>query len=276
MAFARKFAHLLCCLPFCRDSSKSHRASTPIVSASLTEPAINANGATAPHELEEDANSRDSLPAIATLSSSRSASVVSSSDDLPSTPSSRSPSTDAEDDLDGRPSGVAVPSECQHDTKQVEKEGILRVKHVNEEVEAKERDSSIEHEESQVDTNPAPGFKRHNSKSGMSFKFKHNSSATVQLERIVLLDNHIIGYVTVENLDYHKEVFVRWTSDGWRNLTNTACKYHSSNAFGRRDTFAFRISVAGPIELCVFYVVRGHTYCDNNNGKNYSTLSNIQ
>ncbi len=111
------------------------------------------------------------------------------------------------------------------------------------------------------------------SASGMSFVFNSTATATVQLERLVLLSNQrILGIVTVANLAFHKEVYVRWTSNGWLTFTDTPCKYQSSNIPSQRDTFGFQLSTTGPVELCVCYTVLGQSYYDNNNGLNYPLL----
>ncbi len=110
------------------------------------------------------------------------------------------------------------------------------------------------------------------SMSGMSFIFNQASTATVQLERLVLLSNHILGFVTVTNLGSHKEVYVHWTSDGWQTFTDTPCKYLSSNVPSQRDTFGFQLSITSRVELCICYTVQAQTFCDNNSGENYSLL----
>ncbi len=111
------------------------------------------------------------------------------------------------------------------------------------------------------------------SASGMSFVFNSTATATVQLERLVFLSNQrILGIVTVGNLAFHKEVYVRWTSNGWQTFTDTPCKYQSSDIPSQRDIFGFQLSTTGPVELCVCYTVLGQSYYDNNNGQNYTLL----
>ncbi len=92
----------------------------------------------------------------------------------------------------------------------------------------------------------------------------------------MLLSNRILGRVTMANLAFEKAVYVRWTSDDWSTFTNTPCEFQSSDVPAQRDCFTFEIAIAGAVELCVSYAVRGHTYWDNNSAQNYSLPAKVE
>ncbi len=83
-----------------------------------------------------------------------------------------------------------------------------------------------------------------------TIQFEHvDTPAAVQLERVVHnCSDHLLGTVTVANLMYHKEVYVRWTRDNWESSTD------SSNVHNNRDTFVFQLPVAAAqIKCCIIY-----------------------
>ncbi len=106
----------------------------------------------------------------------------------------------------------------------------------------------------------------------LAIEFEHaDTPSPVQLERTVrICSDHLLGTVSVANIAYHKEAYVRWTRNHWESYTDSPASYQSSNAHNNRDTFAFQLPIAdAQIECCIIYNVAGETYYDNNHGQNY-------
>ncbi|KAK6638652.1 hypothetical protein RUM43_006919 [Polyplax serrata] len=101
----------------------------------------------------------------------------------------------------------------------------------------------------------------------------------VCLENVIVKENEqlVVGTVKVRNLDFHKEVFVRATSDGWKTQEDAFCLYvpNSPPSHGLTvlyDTFSFRLTLppkSSKIEFCVCFKCSGTDFWDNNYGKNY-------
>ncbi|XP_049790886.1 serine-rich adhesin for platelets-like isoform X2 [Schistocerca nitens] len=75
-------------------------------------------------------------------------------------------------------------------------------------------------------------------------------SGNVSLENVIVRDAEGVftGTVKVRNLDFHKEVQLRWTADGWKTYTDERCSYVEnqvacSSAYVLYDTFSFRVSL---------------------------------
>ncbi|ENN80584.1 protein phosphatase 1 regulatory subunit 3B isoform X2 [Dendroctonus ponderosae] len=101
----------------------------------------------------------------------------------------------------------------------------------------------------------------------------------VSLENVIVKDgeDQIIGTVKVQNLSFHKEVFVRSSCDNWKTNEDSFCNYVPNNiAVGLTyivfDTFSFKINLTPKsrrLEFCVCYKTDGKEYWDSNNGCNY-------
>jgi len=88
--------------------------------------------------------------------------------------------------------------------------------------------------------------------------------------------NHLIVYVAVQNLDYHKKVGIVYTTDGWQTWNNAFCSYSQSYLpeslpfQAQVETWKVEILVSSQkIEYAIFYIVKNNTYWDNNFGRNY-------
>ena len=104
----------------------------------------------------------------------------------------------------------------------------------------------------------------------------------VQLVELRLsADCKLSGTVTVVNLAYHKNVFVRWTADNWASYQDQVASYdHSSDGYSH-DWFVFYID--SPllrqeggvcVELAVAYQVDGQEFWDNNQQQNFELFLN--
>ncbi|KAM4736951.1 LOW QUALITY PROTEIN: protein phosphatase 1, regulatory subunit 3Da [Anableps anableps] len=111
----------------------------------------------------------------------------------------------------------------------------------------------------------------------------------VCLERVLCFELGIIGITQVLNLDFEKEVTVRYSFTEWKGCAETKASWVSTitktwNGEGGRgqefncDTFRFHLPVppslrpGAQLEFAIQYRVCGVEYWDNNNGKNYKLV----
>ena len=103
------------------------------------------------------------------------------------------------------------------------------------------------------------------------------STNKLSLENVVLREYSIFGTVCVANIDFHKNVFVRYTIDNWKNCKDAKGIYISGSSTGKTDTFSFEIPVSGDgdgltVEFCVCFETKIGSFWDNNKGQNYKIL----
>ncbi|XP_044754543.1 glycogen-binding subunit 76A [Coccinella septempunctata] len=99
----------------------------------------------------------------------------------------------------------------------------------------------------------------------------------VCLESAVLDDPiscSIKGVVRVRNIDFHKSVFVRYSTDRWRNSVDVQASYVNNSCDGYSDKFSFLIYAnmlrfGDKLEFAVCFLAKGNEYWDNNDGTNY-------
>jgi len=98
----------------------------------------------------------------------------------------------------------------------------------------------------------------------------------IYLENILCSQFAILGLIRVKNIDFTKEITVRYTTNNWKTHRDIWADYVSSSADKTTDKFTFRISIYSwlfedrcDIEFALCYRVNGMVYWDNNNGNNY-------
>ncbi|XP_077290864.1 glycogen binding subunit 70E [Arctopsyche grandis] len=101
----------------------------------------------------------------------------------------------------------------------------------------------------------------------------------VSLENVIIKakDGFLTGTVKVKNLDFHKEVVVRWSADNWVTSEDAFCTYvdvpvSSAGAYSIYDTFSFKVLlpvVSNYLAFCVCFRCQGKEYWDSNGGTNY-------
>jgi protein phosphatase 1 regulatory subunit 3A/B/C/D/E len=112
---------------------------------------------------------------------------------------------------------------------------------------------------------------------------KRLDSEKVSLENVIVRESEdiVVGTVKVRNIAYHKEVFIRSTSDDWKTHEDAYCTYVSNNtatsaaAYVLYDKFSFRLTLpprSRRVEFCVCFRCEGTEYWDSNCGKNYVLL----
>ena len=100
--------------------------------------------------------------------------------------------------------------------------------------------------------------------------FSRLRSRNVILESVKSEARAVHGIVRVVNLDYDKEVCVRWTHDNWKTSHNSTCSYCKGSNDGGTDRFAFTLPANGDdIQFAIRYRCAGKEYWDNNGGQNY-------
>ena len=97
-------------------------------------------------------------------------------------------------------------------------------------------------------------------------------SRNVALDRCGARERVVTGVVIVRNIEYHKEVFVRYTLDKWNTIHHTEAVYIPNSSDGDTDRFTF--SMVFPkcceiMEFAVCYKLSHREFWDSNDGKNY-------
>ena len=81
-------------------------------------------------------------------------------------------------------------------------------------------------------------------------------------------ENYQINAV-LQNYAYHKNVFVRYTTDGWKSYQDKALNYVQTNANGS-ETWSTKVNANGSdFQYAICYQVNGTEYWANNFGANY-------
>lgn len=85
----------------------------------------------------------------------------------------------------------------------------------------------------------------------------------------------ITGIVRVRNLDFHKSVHVRFSTDSWRTFSDMTANYVENSCDGFSDKFSFMLfgnsfQVGQRLELALRFSAKGEQFWDNNYGSNYS------
>ncbi|XP_072387926.1 protein phosphatase 1 regulatory subunit 3C isoform X1 [Diabrotica undecimpunctata] len=110
---------------------------------------------------------------------------------------------------------------------------------------------------------------------------KRLDTNNVTLENVIIkeAEDSILGTVKVRNLSFHKEVFVRCSTNDWKNYEDCFCTYVPNNMNTNinvlYDTFSFKIPLPNntkKLEFCACFKCDGKEYWDNNYNKNYVLL----
>lgn len=84
----------------------------------------------------------------------------------------------------------------------------------------------------------------------------------------------ITGTVRVRNLDYHKSVYVRYSTDNWRSFSDLQASYVENSCDGFSDKFTFTVygnsvQIGQRIEMAIRFHARGQQFWDSNYDTNY-------
>lgn len=97
-------------------------------------------------------------------------------------------------------------------------------------------------------------------------------SATMAIDELLM----IRGSVRVLNVDFHKTVLVRLTTDEWRSHSDVACAYVVGSCDGLTDRFRFSLTAGQQLQpgqrlsFAICYYAAGKEFWDNNRGANYT------
>lgn len=84
------------------------------------------------------------------------------------------------------------------------------------------------------------------------------------------MENYQVNAV-LQNYAYNKNVFVRFTTDGWKTYQDKALGYVKTNENGT-ETWSTRINAKGTdFQYAICYRVNGSEFWANNAGENYNT-----
>lgn len=88
------------------------------------------------------------------------------------------------------------------------------------------------------------------------------------------VDLSISGTVRVRNLDFHKSVHIRYTTDHWKSYADLQATYCEGSCDGFSDKFSFTLyvhtlSIGQQLEFAVRFQCKGCQYWDSNDGLNY-------
>ena len=99
----------------------------------------------------------------------------------------------------------------------------------------------------------------------------------IRLSSIKITGSTMDGRVRVENISFHKCVFLRYTLNHWLTSSDFSCSYFLQ-VDEETDEFSFSIHF-GPlylgqeIEFCLCYRLDNTEFWDNNQGANYQLVS---
>lgn len=88
-------------------------------------------------------------------------------------------------------------------------------------------------------------------------------------------NGHLIVNVAVQNLAYHKQVGIRYTTDGWKTKHEAFGSYVKSypprlgSEQPQVETWVIEVPINQTLEYYLFYNVTNTTFWDNNFGRNY-------
>lgn len=99
---------------------------------------------------------------------------------------------------------------------------------------------------------------------------------SVCLESVSLFPNSLslTGVIRVCNICFHKQVFIRYTTDQWRTYKDMPARYVSSVPHINQDQFSFHLVASEmkggeTIQIAIGFRTPYHEYWDNNDGANY-------
>ena len=94
----------------------------------------------------------------------------------------------------------------------------------------------------------------------------------VALEKCFVRDRTVTGIIITKNIDYHKEIFIRYTLNKWQSFNDIEATYVPKSSDGKTDRFMFSVCLPPGFQDLIFavnYKVANREYWDNNNGLNY-------
>lgn len=95
----------------------------------------------------------------------------------------------------------------------------------------------------------------------------------VVLERIFIRDLTVYGTIRVNNISFHKKIFVKYTIDRWKthSILNTYYSMHYSD--NNTDSFQFKLTILKSftnISFVICYCANEQEFWDNNSSRNYN------
>lgn len=152
-------------------------------------------------------------------------------------------------------------------------------------------DSESSSDSDEDDEDPRLGYQRYIDRTEWQISLpnftppsNNNSDAVVYVENVFLTSdkNTLIGHVAVKNIAFEKQVYIKYTVDNWKTITELAAEYNDDVRRKHRpqgyDRFSFAINMADlpqhasttkSLFFCVKYCCNCQDFWDNNNAANY-------
>lgn len=118
-----------------------------------------------------------------------------------------------------------------------------------------------------------PLFEQPNSLADFEIKLKKNN---IVLEYTFSNCMSIYGSVRVLNISFEKQIFIRYSIDGWKTVRNLKASYSHHHEDSDSDSFSFYhnfsmwLTTLKRVEFAIQFLANGKEFWDNNEGKNYS------
>ena len=95
----------------------------------------------------------------------------------------------------------------------------------------------------------------------------------VALEKCGARDRTVTGIILINNIDFRKRVFIRYTVNSWSTFSDTDATYLPiKSSPPHLDRFMFTLHLPQrrrELEFCICFAVNSLEYWDNNEGRNY-------
>ena len=114
--------------------------------------------------------------------------------------------------------------------------------------------------------------------SGSPDFFNRLRDKKVSLESAYMCDvSTVKGIVRVVNLDFHKQVLIKYTTDEWVTSLESQASYMTGSCDGFSDKFMFTLDISAirgcvgkKVQFCICFVCSANSYWDNNQNRNYT------
>ena len=91
----------------------------------------------------------------------------------------------------------------------------------------------------------------------------------VCLENVRRDGGSVHGVVRVCNVNFEKDVLIRWTENNWRTVNETRAVYCLDSSDGGTDRFSFQLPLRDRLVFAICYRSNNHEFWDNNFEQNY-------
>lgn len=96
----------------------------------------------------------------------------------------------------------------------------------------------------------------------------------IKLSKTIPLQDSCIIEIRVDNIDYHKKVFIRSSLDNWTSYSDHYARHSYTSKCRKYDFFRAIIPIIAkyPVRFALCYKVCNREYWNNNHTKNFSIM----